>query len=299
MEKPDLKVSAWFTIIVPAAFVLLWSTGWIVARFAAQDAEVLTFLILRYLGAALILGSFALFTGAQWPGSRAAWGHAVVSGILLHAFYLGGIWWAVSHGVPASISALLAALQPIMTAVLAPRLAGEQVRPAQWLGIVLGFIGILIVLAPSLASVSADQLNHVLLALSINALGMLSLTLGTFYQKKFLPSGDLRTVTFVQFLGSAVATLPLAYLLEDMRVGWSLNTILSLAWSIGALSVVSIALLLQLIRRGEVARAAQLIYLVPPAAAVQAFFFFGETLNLVQIAGMFVTCVGVALAIRR
>ncbi len=287
------------TFIIPTLFVLIWSTGWIVARFISEDSDVLTMLVLRYLCASTLLALFAFASRAQWPKTRADWGHALVSGVLIHGFYLAGVWWAVGHGIPASISALLAALQPIFTAILAPRLAGEKVGTLQWAGIALGFAGIVMVLTPKLASVDPGQMMSMTWLLLINTAGMISLTLGTFYQKRFLHSGDLRSVTAVQFMGAAFVTLPAALIFETLRIGTSLSTLLSLAWSVVPLSIVSIALLLFLIRRGEVARSAQLIYLVPPVAALQAFFFFNETLIALQIAGMALTCVGVALAVRR
>ncbi|MDB5644023.1 MAG: putative amino-acid metabolite efflux pump [Hyphomicrobiales bacterium] len=299
MNKRGVENSTWRSKLIPTAFVLLWSTGWIVARYAAIDAGVLTFLLFRYAGAALILSLFALASGAAWPATTRACGHALASGVLIHAIYLGGIWWAVAHGVPASISALLAALQPILTAILAPHLAGERIGPLQWAGISLGLVGLLLVLGPKLASVAPVDLASVSTLLAINALGMVSLTLGTFYQKRHLRTGDLRSVAALQFVGAFVVTLPFAVYLEDLRIDFTLNTWLSLAWSVLALSIVSIALLLHLIRRGEVARSAQLIYLVPPAAAIQAFLLFGETLGPIQIAGMVVTTFGVALAVRR
>jgi drug/metabolite transporter (DMT)-like permease len=285
--------------IIPATFVLIWSTGWIVGRFISQDSDVLTMLVLRYLCASILLALFAFISHAQWPKTRADWGHALFSGMLIHGFYLAGVWWAVGHGIPASISALLAALQPIFTAILAPRLVGEKVGLIQWAGIGLGFLGIVTVLAPKLSSVETDQLSSMTWLLIVNTGGMLSLTLGTFYQKRFLHSGDLRSVTSLQFIGAGLVTVPAALIFEDFRIGTSTSTLLSLAWSVLALSIVSIALLLFLIRRGEVARSAQLIYLVPPVASIQAFFFFGETLVPVQIAGMVLTCFGVALAMRR
>lgn len=299
MDKRGAETSSWGTKIIPAAFVLLWSTGWIVARYAAIDAGVLTFLLFRYAGAASLLVLYAVASGAAWPKTRGEWGHALFSGVLIHALYLGCIWWAVAHGVPASISALLAALQPILTAMLAPQLAGERIGPVQWVGISLGLIGLLLVLGPKLVGVDPAQLATVSQLLAINAIGMVALTLGTFYQKRHLRSGDLRSVAALQFVGSLVVTIPFAFFLEGMRIEFTLNTVLSLAWAIGALSIVSIALLLRLIRAGEVSRSAQLIYLVPPAAAIQAFLLFGEALAPVQIFGMCVTTAGVALAVRR
>lgn len=256
-------------------------------------------LVLRYASASILLAIFAFASQAQWPKTRMDWIHALVSGILIHGFYLAGVWWSVGHGIPASISALLAALQPIFTAILAPKLANEKISPLQWIGISLGFAGIVMVLTPKLTSLDAGQLSGMTWLLMINTGAMISLTLGTFYQKKFLHSGDLRSLASIQFVGAALITIPAALVLEDLRVGTSLSTLLSLAWSVVALSIISIALLLFLIRKGEVARSAQLIYLVPPVAAVQAFFFFGETLVAVQIAGMALTSIGVALAVRR
>ena len=289
----------WAAFVVPAAFVLLWSTGWIVARFISEDSDALTILVLRYACASTLLAIFAFASGARWPQSREEIGHAFASGILIHGLYLAGVWWAVGHGIPASISALLAALQPIFTAILAPQLAGERVSPVQWAGIGLGFTGIVMVLAPKLISVDTEAFSGMVWLLLINTGGMISLTLGTFYQKRFLYGGDLRSVACLQFLGAGLFTLPLAILFEDMRIGTSTSTLLSLAWSVIALSIVSIALLLFLLRRGEVARSAQLIYLVPPVAALQAYFFFQETLIAPQIAGMLITSIGVALAVRR
>lgn len=285
--------------LIPVSFVLLWSTGWIVARLAADDADPLTFLIFRYAGAAACLGIFAAIAGAEWPRSRAEWAHALVSGIFLHALYLGGIWWAVAHGVPASISALLAALQPILTVLLAPWLVGEIIVARQWIGVSIGLAGLLLVLAPKLLSLEPDQLGSAIAPLAINAVGMVSLTLGTFYQKRYIRTGDLRTVSFLQFASAMLVTIPLAYIFEDMRIVWTTDVVIAMAWSVVAVSIISIALLLHLIRRGEVARSAQLVYLVPPTAAVQAYFLFGERLTGIQLAGMAVTVAGVVLATRR
>jgi drug/metabolite transporter (DMT)-like permease len=218
--------------------------------------------------------------------------------VLLHAIYLGGVWIAVKHGVPASISALLAALQPILTAALAPLLLRERIGPKQWLGIVLGFVGIGLVLSPKLAGVETGTIAAATVPLAINIVAMIAVTLGTFYQKRYIHSGDLRTVTILQYAGALAVTLPVAYLIEPMRLDWNATTILIMLWSVFAISIGAIALLLLLIRRGEVSRAAQLIYLVPPTAAIQAYFLFGEQLSPVQLMGMALTVIGVALASR-
>jgi drug/metabolite transporter (DMT)-like permease len=287
-----------FRRTAPALFVFLWSTGWIVARYSAEYADPLTFLSARYACAGAVLFVYALIAGGRWPARPSDFVHAAFSGVLLHAIYLGGVWIAIAQGVPASISALLAALQPILTAALAPILLRERIGAKQWLGIVLGFIGIIVVLSPKLAGVAPGQLGAVAMPLLINIIAMLAVTAGTFYQKRYIHSGDLRTVTILQYAGAIAVTLPVAYLIEPMRLEVNATTILIMLWSVLAISIGAIALLLLLIRRGEVSRAAQLIYLVPPTAAAQAYLLFGEQLTPLQLAGMALTVIGVALASR-
>ncbi|GAC1331752.1 MAG: DMT family transporter [Beijerinckiaceae bacterium] len=298
MPSPHASSDRLFRRLAPAVFVLLWSTGWIVARYSADYADPLTFLCTRYACAGAVLAVYAVLAGARWPATPRDFAHAAFSGVLLHAIYLGGVWIAVAHGVPASISALLAALQPILTAALAPLFLRERIGPKQWLGIVFGFIGIVIVLSPKLASVQPGDIGAVTIPLAINVVAMIAVTLGTFYQKRYIHSGDLRTVTILQYAGALAVTLPIAYLIEPVRLEWNTTTVLVLLWSVFAVSIGAIVLLLLLIRRGEVSRAAQLIYLVPPAAAIQAYLLFGEQLSLLQIAGMALTVLGVALASR-
>ena len=289
------RVGTLLRAAVPAAFVFLWSTGWIVARFSADHADPLTFLAARFALAGLAIFAFALLARAGWPARRADWLHALVSGVLLHGLYLGGVWWAIRQGLPASISALIAAVQPILTALLAPALAGERIGRNQWLGLALGFLGIGIVLEPKLAGVDALGLAPVL----ANLAAMASVTLGSFYQKRYVRSGDLRSIAGLQYAGALLFVLPLAALVEPMRIDWNATMIVVMAWSVFGLSIGAIALYLLLIRSGEVSGAARLIYLVPPTAAVQAWFFFGETFSPVQLAGMALTVAGVVLAGRR
>lgn len=285
--------------VAPLLFVLIWSTGWIVAGFSAEFADPLTFLGLRYFSAGLCLIVFAAIAGATWPRRGADWLHAMASGVLLHAIYLGGVWWAIRHGLPASISGLLAAIQPILTAILSPIVLREPITARQWGGVALGLAGLVLVLWPKLAGVSGAALGQALIPLAVNAVAMISVTFGSFYQKKFVATGDLRTITVLQYFGALLVTLPAAWLLEDMRIEWSPKAALTLAWSVLALSIGAIGLLLMLIRRGAVARSAMLIYLVPPAVALQAWAFFGERLLPLQLAGMFLAVAGVALATRR
>lgn len=284
--------------LAPALFVLLWSTGWIVARYTAPHADPLAFLSVRYIAAAAALFVLCLAMRVNWPSSPATWGHAILSGVLLHGVYLGGVWWAIAHGVPASLSGLIAALQPLLTALSAPFLVGERLTRGQWLGIVLGLAGLLIAIIPRIAVLEASQIVAALIPLAVNVVGMVGVTAGTIYQKRFLQSADLRPTVTLQYVGALIFTLPLALLLEDMRIVWNFETAAALLWSVFGLSIGAIALLLYLIRRGQVSRAAALIYLIPPAVAIEAFFLFGERLSGPMIAGTIIVVVGVYLTNR-
>lgn len=284
--------------LAPVFFVLLWSTGWIVARASADHADPLTFLALRFLLAGAVLAIIALVAGAKWPRGKHMV-HALVSGILTHTIYLGGVWWSVRHGLPAVISGLLAAIQPIATALLAPAFLGERITRIQWTGIALGFFGMGFVLTPKLKALGLDALTTDVILIAINAIGMLSATLGSFYQKRFIPASDLRTLSVLQYCGAFLAVLPAAFMLEPMHIEWTDSMIVVMAWSVLAISVGAIWLWLFLIREGEVSRAAALIYLIPPTVAIESYWLFGEQLSLVQMVGMGLSVIGVALTIKR
>ncbi len=287
-----------FATAAPFIFVLIWSTGWIAGGFVAQNGDPLYMLVLRYLCATLALVALAVLTKAPWPDARLA-RHAAVSGVLLHAIYLGSVWWAVSHGIPAGISGIIAGLQPVLTALFAPALLGETISARKWAGIIFGFIGLALVIYPKLMAIQPGQVMDTLIPLLVNVIGMVAVTLGTFYQKRFLGGGDIRTITVWQYIAAAVVTLPVSLLLEQQVMAWNLTSILTLAWSVLALSIGAIFLLLYLVNRGEVSRAAAYIFLVPPVSALMAWFFFHETLMTVQIVGMIITATGVWLATRQ
>ena len=248
----------------PVLFVFLWSTGWISAKFAAPHADPLWFLTIRFLCAGGAITLFALAVRAPWPRDAKGWGHGIVSGVLLHGIYLGGVWWAVKNGLSAGISGLLAALQPLLTALLAPYLLKEQVTARQWAGVALGLGGVLLVLSPKLAAATGET---AWVALFVNIAGMLAVTSGSFYQKRFVPVADLRTITAVQYLGALLVVAPVALLTEPRRFDHSLEIYLVLAWSVLVLSVFTIAVMLTMIRRGEITRVSALIYLVPATVA--------------------------------
>jgi drug/metabolite transporter (DMT)-like permease len=288
-----------FLRAVPLIFTLLWSSGWIVAGYSALHADALTFLLVRYACAALLIAALAIAVSAPWPKGRRAVLDCIVAGVLLHAAYLGAVWWAVRQGLPTGISGLIAGLQPILTALFSPLLVGERISAVRWAGILAGFVGIALVLQPKLAGVPPEALLAVLLPVAVNVVGMLAVTFGSFYQKARIVTGDLRTVTAVQYAAAFVVTLPFAFALEPMRIDWNLTMVLVLAWSVLALSLGGIGLYLMMIRQGAVSRVSTFLYLVPALVAVEAWILFGEALTPIQILGMAVTIVGVILASRK
>ena len=283
----------------PALFVLLWSTGWIVAKYASPHADPLTFLSLRFTLAAALFLIITLVSRAAWPSTRAGWAHAVLSGVFLHGIYLGGVWWAIDQGVPASVSGLIAALQPLLTALAAPFIVGERLTGPQRLGILLGFGGLSVAILPRLLALDPDMLLTALVPLLVNVFAMASVTAGTIYQKRYLQEGDLRAIAALQYVGGFLVVMPLALLIEPLRIDWNLEFALAMGWSVLGLSLVSIMLLLYLIRRGQVSRAASLTYLVPPAVAIESWLLFGEALTLPMILGTLIVVVGVWLTNRK
>jgi len=282
----------------PWLFVALWSTGFIGAKFGLPDAQALTFLSLRYALVLLLMGVIVLWTRAPWParGSR-AWGHIAVSGLLVHGVYLGGVFTAIAHGLPAGITALLVGLQPLLTALGAGLFLGERVRPAQWLGLALGLIGVGLVLAHKLGSgLAAPALQAMLLPA---VLALLGITAGTLYQKRFCPAFDLRTGSLIQFLPCLLLTWLAAWASgESLQVHWSGQFAFALGWLVLVLSLGAVSLLNVLIRQGSAVHVASLFYLVPPTTAVFAWALFGETLHGLALAGMGVAVAGVWLARR-
>lgn len=285
--------------LAPVLFVLIWSTGWIVARAAAPLADPLTFLAARYALAALALAAIILAFRVRWPSEPRVWGHGLASGVLLHAIYLGGVWYVIDQGLATPLSGLIAALQPLLTAVLAVTWLAEHLTRRQWLGLVLGFAGLVIALLPRLFTLEGEAFATASWLIVINVIAMVSVTLGTLYQKRFLQGGDLRAITFLQYVGATLATLPLAFLLEDMHVTINVESILIMAWSVLGLSLAAIGLFLLLIRHGAVSKAATLIYLIPPLVAIEAWVLFGEQLSPLAILGMLITVIGVYLVNRK
>lgn len=293
---------------MPWLFVLIWSTGFIVAKYGMPYAEPMTFLFLRFAGVLVLMVPFVLLARVplpqlQNPPARSAapmrrtdWrmvGHIAVAGLLLQAGYLGGVWAAIKLGMSAGVSALLVGMQPILTALIATRM-GERIRTRQWLGLLLGIAGVALVVANKLGT---SGLSPASLALAGGAL--LSITVGTVYQKHYCPVFDLRMGSVIQFAAAALACVPFMFLFETREVQWTAAMFGALAWSVVALSIGAISLLFLLIRRGAATKVSSLMYLTPPTTAVMAWLLFGERFPPLAAGGMVLAALGVALVIRR
>lgn len=276
----------------PALFVLLWSTGFIGAKFGLPYAEPFTFLAIRFAVVAAILSAIGLALGRHWPRADGFWRMALV-GVLIHGVYLGGVFFAIDRGVSAGVAALIVGLQPVLTALLAGPYLGERVTPRQWLGFVLGFFGVALVVWRNTGSGSGEMLG---LAALVAAL--LGITLATLYQKRHGGGTDPITSSALQFWAAAAAMAAMATALETREIDWTPQFLFALAWLVLVLSVGAISLLLYLIRRGAASRVASLFYLVPPTVAVEAYFLFGEELGPLALAGLALAVTGVALVVR-
>jgi len=281
--------------LFPLLFVVLWSTGFIGAKFGLPDAAPLTFLAWRYAAVIVLMGLIVAVSRAPWPRASGAWAHIAVSGLLVHGVYLGGVFTAISHGLPAGITALVVGLQPVVTALGARAFLGERVQPAQWAGLALGFVGVGLVVAAKTTAVPAGALVTMLAPAVVALLGI---TAGTLYQKRFCPSFDLRTGAVIQFVPCLALTAAAALATESTTVRWTPSFLFALGWLVLVLSIGAVSLLNVLIRRGSAVNVASLFYLTPPTTALIAWALFGETLTGLALVGLGLAVFGVWLARR-
>ena len=294
--RDTLTASRAAGILMPLMFVLIWSTGFIVARLGLPHAPPLTFLLLRYCCVLLVLLPLLLMLTPEWPRGRVA--HIAAAGVMVQAGYLSGVWCAIKLGMPAGLSALIVGLQPLLTGITAP-LVGEALRPRQWLGLLLGLAGVALVVMEKLTPTGSSMLN-----VSLCVFALLSITAGTLYQKRFCPRFDLRAGAVIQFAASALVTLPFALWLEWPsyewpEIQWTPQFLLALAWSVLALSIGAMFLLYTLIGRNAATSVSSLMYLTPPVTALLAWLLFGESFGLAGVAGMMLAAAGVAFVVRR
>jgi len=270
-------------------FVVLWSTGFIVAKYGLPYAPPLKFLLHRFALVAALMLAVALGTRAPWPSRREAL-HSVVAAWLVHGVYLGGVFVAIAGGMAAGTAALLVGLQPLLTVLLARAWLHERVRPHQWAGLALGVVGVWLVVRHNV------RLDAQATGLAAIACALGGISVGTLYQKRFCSHVDLRSGAVIQFGACAVLYAPLVAAFEPAPIRWAPSFAFALSWSVLVLSVGAISLLYLLLRRGESAGVARLFFLVPPVTALMAYGIFGESLDALAVVGMAVIAVAVALA---
>ena len=277
---------------MPVVFVLIWSTGFIVARFGMPLSPPMKFLAVRYALSILCFLPWIFFAKVAWPQTRVQWLHLAMTGILMHACYLGGVWAAVKAGMGSGLSSLIVGLQPVLTAFWLSS-TGGRVSRRQWAGLVLGFVGLVMVVSRKFgAGGEAHWLN-----MSFAIMALFGITIGTLYQKRFVAPCDVRTANVVQLAAALAVTLPLA-LLESERMQWQAELFGAMAWSVLALTLGGSSLLYLLIQRGAAASVTSLMYLVPPVTALIAWLLFSESITAVTIAGTLLTAFGVSLVVR-
>ena len=279
----------------PGVFVIIWSSGFIVAKYAFAHSDVIFFLALRLLIAAVIL---ALITKAMKQSLRLTRREILASlliGIALHAIYLGGVWQAIAEGSPAGIASVITSLQPVLVSLIAVRLLGEELRRNQVIGLLLGLAGVFLVLAPAFSR--AGEMTLIALILLIAALG--GSTSATLLQKKNGTTIPLLAGTTYQFLFAAIVLGSYSLATGKTSLDWNLESTFAMAWAVIVTSIIAILLLLWMLTRGSAARVSSLLYLVPPMTAIQALILFGERLNPQAIIGIAMTALGVALVQKR
>ena len=291
---------------MPAVFVLIWSTGFIVAKFGLPFAPPLTFLAIRYFLSIVCFGVWVALARAAWPRGRQQWLHLAVTGVLMHAGYLGGVWVAVKAGMGSGLTALIVGLQPVLTALWVSLVAsnggnqnGPKVTPRQWLGLGLGLGGLLLVVSRKFVSAGAAGVGNEVTALTLGAtvVALLSITAGTLYQKRFVQPIDVRSANAIQLGAALLVTLPLT-LLEPEVITWNPSFIGAMAWSVLALTLGGSSLLYLLIQRGAATAVTSLLYLVPPTTALMAWALFDELITTSTIVGTALTAIGVSLVVR-
>lgn len=276
--------------LAPAVFVFLWSTGFIAAKYGMPYAEPLTFLWVRMAGVVAILAIIVAIVRPRWP-NWAETGHSIVVGLLVHGFYLGGVFVAIAQGVPAGVSALLPGLQPVLMATIANRWLGERVTAWQWAGLALGVLGVLLVLNDRAIFGAGTPLGWI-----ASVVSLLGITIGTLYQKRHGGAIDWRSGNLIQYAAATLFFLIGALLFETGGVRWTTEFVLAMAWLVVVLSIFAVALMYWLIRRAAAANVASLFYLVPATTAFLAWLLFDEKLNVLAIAGM-VLCAGAVLIV--
>lgn len=292
-NKPTVSSSKKLMIAAsPPAFVLLWSTGFLGAKFGMPHAEPFTFLAYRFALTAVLFAIIVTIMRVPWPRDRHTWIHAAIVGLLMHGVYLAAVFFSIDNGTSGGVAALIVGVQPILTAVFAGMVLSERLSIKAWFGLVLGFIGITLVVWQQAGDTGGW------LGITSCVIGLIGVTIATLYQKRFGTAIDLRVGSTIQFGAAAILLWICAFSFETLQIEWNREVIFAMAWLVLVLSFGAVTLLYVLIRRGAASKVASLFYLVPPAVAIETYFLFGETMSPMALVGMGVAVVGVALVTR-
>lgn len=287
------RLSKWVGL-VPVIFVLLWSTGFIGAKYALPYIEPFNLLFIRMVMTVAVFVLLMVVLNIPLPGIHLI-KHQAISGLLIHGAYLGGVFAAIKWQMPAGITALLVSMQPLLTALITMIIYKQRLNRQQWFGLALGFIGVILVLG-SKQQAGDLSLNWPMMLAAMTAL--FGITIGSLYQKRYGGGVNLVAASLIQYVATALLMAGLTFSFETQVVDWQLPLIASLLWLVFGLSVIAILLLLFMINEGESAKVAAYFYLVPGVTAIEAWVLFGETLSLWAIVGVIISVFGVYLAIK-
>ncbi len=276
-------------LAAPAMFVVLWASGFIGAKFGLAYAEPLTFLALRMAALVVLLGVVIVLSRPKWPNGAGVM-HSVLTGLMVHGLYLGGVFVSIENGLSAGLIALVVSLQPVLTSTIANRWLGERVAARQWLGLALGLIGVYLIVRQNVAAGETKPL-----AWLAATLALIGISVGTLYQKRFGGGFDMRTGMWVQYAAAGILFAFGAAIFEDRIVHWTPQFLFALFWLVFVLSFGAIWLLYFLIRRAAATRVVSLFYLTPPLTALMAWLLFDERLPPLSLVGMAICVAGVFL----
>ena len=280
--------------VAPAVFVFLWSTGFVGAKYGMSGAEPFTYLALRFFIAFGLLGFLAVLIKSKRLQTPLDYVHAAVAGCLIHGVYLGGVFTAVYHGLPAGISAIIVSISPLLVAIVATVWLGEKLSVVNRVGLVLGFIGVVLVIGvDTLFLKDGNELGVILCIASL-----FGISIGTLYQKRYCNDSNLISGTCIQYLAASLFLAIPMLMLEHREITWTVEVVGALIWLVMALSVVAVLLLMFMIKHGEANRVASLFYLVPGLTSVETWLLFDETLSIIGVGGIVLCMLGVYLARR-
>lgn len=281
------NVLAWY-------FVIVWGSGFLATKTGIQYAAPFTFLSLRFAIGVVFLVPIVLILKPRWPATSAEWFHIIVAGLLMHAIHLSGSHYAQYLGMSAGVAAIVLAAQPLLTAIIAALWLSERPSARQWLGVAIGLAGVAMVVwhKINIAAVGLGSLVAV-------ATGLAALTVGTLYQRRFCAHADLRSSALIQFAACLFVMAPLSYVVEGAVVRWSWPLLFALLFLVVFASIFAVNALHTLMRRGEATRVSGMLYLPPIVAVALEWPLFGVVPTLLSVVGIAVTCVGVALAVRK